>query len=71
MLLTSLLGSGILEMGKEKELAIFRYSSGANEGIYKLLIEKNYVMFVKMSKLRDFYAFDFWGSKFIVRRAGG
>lgn len=70
MLLTFSLVSGILEMGKEKELAIFIYSSGAKMGIFGLLIRQNYIMFVKMSELRDFRVLDFWGHKFILRQAG-
>ena len=68
MLLTFLLGLGILEMGKEKELAIFIYSSGAKMGIFGLLIRQNYIMFVKMSELRDFRVLDFWGHKIILRQ---
>lgn len=70
MLLTFSLGSGILEMGKEKELAIFIYSSGAKMGIFGLLIRQNYIMFVKMSELRDFRVLDFWGHKFILQQVG-
>lgn len=70
MLLTFLLRSGILEMGKKKELAIFIYSSGAKMGIFGLLVRQNYIMFVKMSELRDFRVLDFWGYKFILRQAG-
>lgn len=68
MLLTFSLGSGILEMGKEKELAIFIYSSGAKMGIFGRLIRQSYIMFVKMSELRDFRVLDFWGHKFILRQ---
>ena len=39
-------------------------------GIFGLLIRQNYIMFVKMSELRDFRVLDFWGHKFILRQAG-
>lgn len=65
MLLTTSLGSGNFENGKERKLAKNIYSSSDFGWIFGLLIGRCYVKSMIISKLREFAVLDFWGQKFI------
>ena len=69
MLLTTSLGSGSFENGKEKKLAKNIYSSSDFQWIFGLLIGRCYVMSMIIRELREFVVLDSWGQKFILEQA--
>lgn len=68
MLLTTSLGSGSFENGKEKKLAKNIYSSSDFQWIFGLLIGIYDVMSMIISELREFIGFGLRGQKFIQQQ---
>ena len=68
MLLTTSLGSGIFENGKEKKLAKNIYSSSDFGWIYGLLIGISHLMSMIIRGLQEFIGFGLRGQKFIQQQ---
>ena len=68
MLLTTSLGSGSFENGKERKLAKNIYSNSDFGWIYGLLIGIYDVMSMIISELREFIGFGLRGQKFIPKQ---
>ena len=68
MLLTTSLGSGSFENGKNKKLAKNIYSSSDFGWIFGLLIGVLYLMSMIISELQEFVSFGLRGQKFIQQR---
>ena len=65
MLLTTSLGSGSFENGKERKLAKNIYSSSDFQWIFGLLISTNDVMSMIVRELQESIGFGLRGQKFI------
>ena len=68
MLLTTSLGSGSFENGKEKKLAKNIYSSSDFQWIFGLLIGILHLMSMIIRELQEFIGFGLRGQKFIRQR---
>ena len=68
MLLTTSLGSGSFENGKERKLAKNIYSSSDFEWIYGFLIGILHLMSMIIRELQEFVSFGLRGQKFIQQR---
>ena len=68
MLLTTLLGSGSFENGKERKLAKNIYSNSDFGWIFGLLIGKLHLMSMIIRELQEFVCFGLRGHKFIQQQ---
>ena len=68
MLLTTSLGSGSFENGKERKLAKNIYSSSDFQWIFGLLIGISHLMSMIIRELQEFVSFGLRGQKFIQQQ---